>query len=147
MPDNLRTDENVNAAQIKRRRGLTEGCWEQIELSTWVQLSRYRIRQSSKRFTLPCRQWMISTLQLLPNRCNVANFSLLDVYFLRKCSDELDSLVLPVKTFTDKTRHAIYKRPSLRKPLVRKKFYSHIVFFNPPTAPTLWNRPPSRSSH
>lgn len=49
---------------------------------------------------------LFSTLQPPCHRWDVTSLSLLYRYFHGECSDELQSLILPVQTFTAKSRHA-----------------------------------------
>ena len=82
---------------------------------------------------------LFSSLQSLSHRRNVASLALLYRYFHGKCSDELHSLVPPLRVFKRNTRFAKEKDSHpyfLALPMVKHKF--HATSFLPRTA-AMWN--------
>ena len=91
-------------------------------------------------------RWLIgdelfNTLQPLPHRRNVASLSLFYRYFHGKCSDELHSLVPPIRSFPVRTRFAVSVHPFFVDiPKIRTKFHMDSFF---PRTSSLWNSLPS----
>ena len=84
---------------------------------------------------------LASKLQPLAHRRDVASLSLFYRYFNNRCSDELSSLVPPLKVFGRSTRLASNAHPhTVSIPVSRKSIYSRSFF---PRTSKLWNSLPS----
>ena len=86
---------------------------------------------------------LFSSLDSLGHRRNVASLSLLYRYFYGKCSDELHSLVPPIREFTRMTRFALTTgaHPHLLNiPRSRTQFRANSFF---PRTAALWNALPA----
>ena len=86
---------------------------------------------------------LFSSLQSLSHRRNVASLTLFYRYFNGKCSDELHSLVPPIKEFHHITRYARTKNAHpffVDLPRTRTKFHANSFF---PRTATMWNALPT----
>ena len=84
---------------------------------------------------------LFSSLQPLSHRRNVASLSLFYRYFHGKCSDELHSLVPPIREFTRSTRfsESASSHPYfLKLPRTRCAFHANSFF---PRTSAMWNAP------
>ena len=87
---------------------------------------------------------LFKSLQPLSHRRNVASLSLLYRYYSGRCSEELKTLVPPLKVFVRDTRLASFTQRNhphtLEVPVARKEFHANSFF---PRTVALWNKLPA----
>ena len=86
---------------------------------------------------------LFKSLQPLSHRRDVASLSLLYRYYSGRCSEELKTLVPPLKVFVRDTRLASFTQRNhphtLEVPVARKEFHANSFF---PRTVALWNKLP-----
>lgn len=117
-------------------------CWQEIfEKQIWsnilgsgVLASNYNFDKSHYHSKTSCMWKLLPTLPQSPSDvCKVVSLSLFYCYFYCKGLEVLQSLVLPVQTFTSRTHHATLKELThphfLSVSNIRRKFHWNRVFF------------------